>query len=91
MSKAIVNPDELRRFATFLNIMTEYVMSRKSSLNNSFANLNEVWRDQKYAQFQRLFTETMASIDQFCRHAEVYAQYLRRKAELADRYLERRY
>jgi len=91
MPQAIVDPDEVRRFAAFLDSMADALKSKKSGINSRFNELRDVWRDQKYSQFQRLFTETSIRLDQFLQQAQRYSHYLKVKAQKVDRYLEQRY
>ena len=91
MPQAIVDPDELRRFAAFLDGLAESIKGKKAAVNGSFSSLKKVWRDQKYARFERVFSDTMNQLDRFIRDATNYAQYLRKKAAIVDKYLERRY
>jgi len=88
MPQAIVDPDELRRFASFLDSIAESIRNKRTVVGSSFGSLKEVWRDQKYAQFERVFSETTTQLDRFLRDAANYAQYLRKKAAIVDRYLE---
>ena len=91
MPKAIVNPDEVRRFAAFLETTAATLRHRKSAVSSGSTSLRAVWRDQKYAQFERVLSESMSGLDRFLKYAEDYAQYLRKKAEKVDRYLKQRY
>jgi uncharacterized protein YukE len=91
MPQAIVDPDEVRRFAATLQEMSAYLHDRKTHVKSSFSNLRDVWRDQKYTQFDRVFSESVTRLDQFLRYAEMYADYLKKKAQKADRYLEGSY
>lgn len=86
MPRAIVDPDELRRFAIFLEGMALSVRIRKASLNSSFSDLKAVWRDDKYRQFERLYAEVMPQLEFFCKNAERFAQYLKEKEKPLRRY-----
>lgn len=91
MPQAIVDPDEIRRFVAMLQEMAGHLHNRKRHVKSCFSELHDAWRDQKYGQFDRVFSETMTRMDQFLRYAELYADYLKRKAQKADIYLEGRY
>ncbi|MDW7651685.1 MAG: hypothetical protein SCK29_12940 [Bacillota bacterium] len=91
MPKAVVDPDELKRFAVLLEGMASSVRQRKSALNGSFNNLKDVWRDEKYRQFERLYAETMAQLEHFCKNAEHFSHCLREKEKPLRRYQEHRY
>lgn len=91
MAKVIVDPDEVRNFARFLDQAADNIEIRQNDLDNSFRSLKEVWHDHKYQQFELVFEETSANLKRFLKLAENYADYLRRKAGKADKYLEGRY
>ncbi len=88
MPGARVNPDELLRFARFLDDTVSSVRQGKSSLNNSYSNLKEVWRDQKFRQFAQIYDQTLPQIESFCKNAEQYSQFLRDKQKPLRRYLD---
>jgi hypothetical protein len=88
MPRAIVDPRELRRFAALLVETSGQLKSSKSTVTNSFADLHSVWKDKKYAQFERVFADTMSRMELFLKSAEMYAQYLNKKAGLAERYFD---
>lgn len=87
MPQVIVNPDEMRRFARYLEGLAEGVRGKKHATNLGFENLKESWRDAKYRQFEKVYVDTSAELDRFAKTAVAYAKYLDRKAALADRYL----
>jgi uncharacterized protein YukE len=91
MSQAIIDPDEVRRFAARLQEMAGYLQNRKTLVKSSFSELRDVWRDQKYSQFDRVFSEAVTRLDQFVRYSEMYAEYLKNKAQKADIYLDGSY
>jgi uncharacterized protein YukE len=89
MTKAIVDPDELRRFSNHLDGLADALRSEKSKVNGDLNNLKDVWKDAKYRQFQLNYDEISRGMDEFVRSTMTYANYLRKKAALADRYLGR--
>jgi uncharacterized protein YukE len=91
MPKVIVDPDEVRRFASALSEMAEHLQSKKSHVKGHFDDLKGVWQDEKYTQFSRVFEEAVAHMDRFLRYADLYAQYLKKKAQKADVFLRTRY
>jgi hypothetical protein len=91
MSVAIIDPDDVRTFAAKLMEMAGYLHNRKTQVKSSFSDLHEVWRDQQYSQFDRIFSESVTRLDQFLRYSEIYAEYLKKKAGKADIYLGGRY
>ena len=89
MSQVIVNPDELRRFANYLDELRESLQHKKFTATHSFEHLRQSWRDAKYAQFEKTFTNTSQELDQFLKMTKTYADFLRQKAAKGDRYLRR--
>ena len=51
MPQAIVDPEELRRFAVSLKKFSGDVQERVSSLNGQLAGLERSWRDQEQKKF----------------------------------------
>jgi len=91
MPRAIADPEEIRVFIHLLLENINRARALQANIRSRFNDLREHWQDEKYAKFLEIFTETMNSLDQFLQHGESYADYLSRKAQLLDRYLEHRY
>lgn len=89
MARAILDIEELRRFIAALQRTKAELNDKKRQMAQKFKDLNEVWQDAKYQKFEQTFNVTMAQIDQFLKYAELYIDHLKRKGELAQRYLER--
>ena len=79
MAKVIVDPDEVRQFANSLERAAEAIRGRKTDVNSSYKHLTQVWKDEKYRQFDKVFFDTLTQLDQFLRFAEDYAGYLRKR------------
>lgn len=90
MARAIVDPDELRRFSGQLKQTSEQLRSAKANIMSEFDNLHETWRDEKFERFDRLFIECLTLLDRYTKEAELYSDFLRKKAEYAQRYLDNR-
>lgn len=88
MPKAIVDPAELHRFATALGAIVGILRERRNAVNGEFKALHEAWRDKKYEQFERSFSEMIVRFDRFTHESERYARYLRGKARKAEEYLQ---
>jgi hypothetical protein len=88
MPRAIVDPREVRRFAALLLETAGHLQNSKSVVTGDFTELQAVWKDKKYAQFDRVFSETMGHLEVFLKNSERYAQYLNKKAGLAERYFD---
>lgn len=90
MSQAIVDPEELRRFAAELKRFNEDLRDRSSSLMSRFTSLGDSWQDQEQEKFAQEFVQTMKGIKRFNEVAERHAPYLMRKAEKIQQYLDQR-
>lgn len=64
---------------------------KKGYIQNEYKNLDEVWNDANYHKFGMVFEATIDEIEQFLRIAEMYSDYLGKKAQAAERYLEGTY
>jgi uncharacterized protein YukE len=89
MPQAIVDPDDLREFATNLKRYNELVADATSTLQSQFAQLGETWRDQEQVKFADEFEQTVRVISQFQQASEEHIPLLNRKAAEIDQYLGR--
>ncbi len=87
MAQAIVDPDELRAFASNLRRYNELVAEATATLQSQFAQLGDTWRDQEQAKFAEEFDQTVRVISQFQQASEEHIPLLLRKAEDVDKYL----
>lgn len=89
--KVIINPQEARRFARFLDERAKELkeLNRRASIDILDLGAS-AWRDNRYDAFLRQFEEASTLLQIFLEHAEKYAEYLRRKTAPIDRYLGRR-
>jgi uncharacterized protein YukE len=90
MAQIIVDPADLRRFASVLEQEVRNLRERQRALEAVRRDLAQVWRDARYATFERTYLPTIQVLERFEKAAERYAGYLRSKADRADRYLGRR-
>ena len=90
MARAIVDPDEVRAFASELKKFNEELSSRMMSLYMRFKNLGETWQDQEQAKFAEEFDKAMKSLKKFIEVSNVQAPVLQRKADKIDEYLNQR-
>ncbi len=88
MSQAIVDPEELRRFAAELKRFNEDLRERAGSLMTRFTALGDSWQDQEQEKFAGEFMQTMKGLKRFNEVAERHAPYLMRKAERIQQYLD---
>lgn len=90
MAQAIIDPDEVRRFASELKRFNEDVQSRAQSLQSRFAALGSTWQDQEAEKFAEEFVTTMKVLKRFMEISEKNTPYLLRKAQRIEDYLNQR-
>ena len=90
MAKAIMNPEEVRRFAAELKRFNTDMQQRASSLQSRFAALGETWQDAEHEKFGAEFLTTMKAIKKFMEMSEQHTPFLLRKAQRIEDYLNQR-
>jgi uncharacterized protein YukE len=90
MSQAIVDPNELRRFAHNLKKFNQDLEERMTSLRGQLQSLNATWRDQEHKKFVDDFEHQMQMIGKFVEATNDHAPFLLRKAERIEEYLQQR-
>lgn len=90
MPKAVVDPDDLHRFAVELRRFTGTVQDHVSHINRQFVKLGETWQDQEHAKFAAEFQHMVQVLQKFVSASEDQVPVLMRKAEAIRRYLESR-
>ena len=88
MSQAIIDPVELRRFAADLRNSIKALRDQQSSVRAHYGALEQVWKDAKFTRFNQVFGQSLGRLRHFYDEAEMFAQYLERKAQAAERFLE---
>ncbi len=91
MPKVAIDHEEAFRFAAFLDSASAALKEKKGGIASAFDQLHDVWRDDKYRQFEQVFADAMRDVDRFLEMSDTYAAFVRRKAERAREYLEQRY
>jgi len=90
MSKAHVDPAELRRFAQDLNRFNAELQTLVGSLNSRMRSLESTWRDQEQRKFSEFFDQTMKTLSTFIEASHQHASMLSKKAGLIEDYLKQR-
>ena len=90
MPQAVVDPEELRRFARSLKKFNTEVQDRATMLNGQLISLGNTWRDQEQKRFVEEFEQHMKGIGRFVEITDQYIPYLLRKAEIIEEYLQQR-
>ena len=90
MAKAVVDPQELRRFAHDLKRFNDELMQQLSVLHGRLNNLGQTWRDQEHTRFAQEFENTTRVLHRFTEAANDHIPFLLRKADRVDEYLQQR-
>jgi uncharacterized protein YukE len=90
MSQAVVDPEELRRFASELKRFNADLQSRMISLKSRFQQLGESWQDQEQQKYAQDFEAASKSLKTFMEQTDRHVPLLLRKAERIDEYLNQR-
>ena len=88
MAQAMMDPAEVRQFASELKRFNDDIQNRMTALQARFAALGETWQDQEHGKFAEEFKETMKVLRRFVDVSNKHAPYLMRKARRIDEYLE---
>ena len=89
MSRAVVDPEQLRQFAAHLHRFTEEMKERSTGLASQMNQLEQSWRDEQHRKFADEFTTQMQQMKRLIQTTEQHIPYLLRKAEQIDAYLGR--
>jgi uncharacterized protein YukE len=90
MSQAIVNPEELRRFAQMLKKFNTGLAEQMTALSGQLDALATSWRDQENHRFSEEFQRNLQTVGRFIQSNDEYIPFLLRKAERIDEYLQQR-
>ncbi len=90
MPKAIMDPADVRNFATELKRFHDDLQGRVGSLQARFASLGESWEDQEHEKFAEEFKLGMKALRRFLDVSGKHAPYLLRKAQRIEDYLNQR-
>jgi uncharacterized protein YukE len=90
MSQAIVDPAEVRRFATTLKRFNADLMAAVAGLHGQLVALGDSWRDHEHDRFRQEFEATMQVLERFLNVSDEHIPFLLRKAERIEEYLSQR-
>ena len=90
MAQAIIDPEEVRRFASELKRFNDDVQNRAGALQARFVALGSTWQDQEMEKFGEEFITTMKVLKKFVEVSEKHTPYLLRKAQRIQEYLDQR-
>jgi uncharacterized protein YukE len=90
MPQAIMDPEEVRRFAEELKRFNSDLQTKMGSLHARFASLGDTWQDQEHNKFSEEFKQTMKALKKFIDISNQHTPYLMRKAQRIEDYLKQR-
>lgn len=90
MSKAVVDPAEIRRFAMELKRFNSGLLQQMQVLQGRLGTLGQTWRDQENVKFVEEFEATLKALHRFTVLADQHVPFLLRKAEKIEDYLNQR-
>jgi uncharacterized protein YukE len=90
MAQAMMDPEEVRRFAEELKRFNIDLQNRMASLHARFAALGDTWQDQEHVKFAEEFKDTLKALKKFVEISNQHAPYLLRKAQRIEEYLNQR-
>ena len=90
MSQAIVDPNELRRFAANLKKFNAELEAGLTALSGQLHGLSATWRDAEHKKFVEDFEQHIKAIARTMEATNEHAPFLIRKAERIEDYLSQR-
>lgn len=90
MAQAVMDPEQVRRFADELKRFNTDLQDKVASLQARFAALGDTWQDQEQAKFAEEFAQIMKALKKFVEVSNQQAPYLLRKAQRIEEYLNQR-
>lgn len=88
--QAIVNPEELRKFSTQVKNFSGEMQKNLTAIKGRMNELNGSWKDQENGKFTEKFNQSLAPIMKVMQEMETYSQFLVKKAEPIEEYLNRK-
>jgi uncharacterized protein YukE len=90
MPQAIMDPEQVRRFAEELKKFNTDLQNSMASLQARFAALSDTWQDQEHTKFADEFKQTLKALKKFVEVSNQHTPYLLRKAQRVEDYLSQR-
>lgn len=90
MPNAIMDPENVRRFAEELNRFNTDTLARLGSLQARFASLGDTWKDKEHEKFAEEFQQVIKTFRRFIDISQQQAPFLMRKAQHIEDYLKQR-
>jgi uncharacterized protein YukE len=90
MPQAIMDPEQVRRFAEDLRRFNTDLQNNLTALQARFKGLGDSWQDQEHERFTEEFQTTMKTLRKFVDVSNQHTPYLLRKAQRIEEYLQQR-
>jgi uncharacterized protein YukE len=90
MSQAIVDPAEVRRFASNLKRFNADLQAAIAGLHGQLTALGDTWRDQEHDRFRQEFEAAVLVLERFMAVSGEHVPFLLRKADRIEEYLSQR-
>jgi uncharacterized protein YukE len=90
MAQAIMDPEQVRRFADELKRFNAELADRIASLQARFSALGDTWQDQEHIKFAEEFKQTMKALKKFVEISNQQTPFLLRKAQRIEEYLNQK-
>ena len=90
MAKAIIDPGEVRKFASDLQRFTNAMEEQMNALMARHRVLGQTWKDQEHRKFSEEFEHSMRSLARFRTTVHEHVPFLKKKAQRAEDYLNQR-
>ena len=90
MPQAIMDPEQVRRFAEELKRFNTELQDKMTSLHARFTALGDTWSDQEHSKFAEEFIQTMKALKKFVEISNQQTPFLLRKAQRIQEYLNQR-
>lgn len=90
MAQAVMDPEQVRRFAEELKRFNSDIQDRMVALQARFTALGDTWQDQEHTKFADEFKQTVKALKKFIEVSNQHTPYLLRKAQRIEEYLNQR-
>jgi uncharacterized protein YukE len=90
MAQAVVNPEELRRFAVNLRQFNNELLNQMTVVHGQLVVLGRSRRDREHEKFVEEFEQTLQVMKRFVEATNQHVPFLLRKAERVEEYLQQR-
>ena len=90
MAQAVMDPEQVRRFAEELKRFNSDLKDKIGSLQARFSALGDTWQDEEHAKFAEEFRQTIKALKKFVETSDQHTPFLLRKAQRIEEYLNQK-